>query len=112
MGKRGKYRQYNEPKRNAVRSGLMRSDEKIGQGQIMYRRVHDEKFKHYIGEKRTLNRVSEYPEKDKTIEGVVIGLYPYFILLDCGEYNTTISYKDLILGGRRDESKENAASRI
>ncbi len=100
MGKRGKYRQYNEPKKHIVRTGIMRSDEKIGQGQMMYRRIHDEKLKHYIKEKIILNRVIEYPEKERTVGGVVIGLYPHFLLVDCGNYNTTISYKDLVLGGR------------
>lgn len=100
---RGKYRQYNTytGKQNRIAHNPETRDSKIGNGKIMYRRVHDEKFKHYIGEKIILNRIIEPNEKERTVGGVVIGLYPHFILLNCGFYKTTVTYKDLVLGVRR-----------
>ena len=73
----------------------------LSAGILMYRMVHDEKFKHYIGENVIINRVIKYPEAERTVGGCVIGIYPHFLLLDCGSYKTTISYKDLILGGKK-----------
>lgn len=109
MAKRGKYRSYNEtPKKRKVKESqkyIHRVSEpadtrgmKIDMGKQMYRRVLDERFKHYIGEQVIINRMIESNEKERTVGGVVVGLYPHFILLDCGFYKTTVSYKDLVLG--------------
>lgn len=67
-------------------------------------RVRDEKLKHYIGEKIILNRKTDFRtgESHRTMGGCVIGIYPFFLLLDCGFYKTTVSYKDLVLGGKNE----------
>jgi hypothetical protein len=70
-------------------------------GKMMRRRVIDEKSKHFIGEKITLNRIIESNEKERTVGGRVIGIYPHFLLLSCGNYRTTVSYTDLVLGAKR-----------
>jgi len=70
-------------------------------GEMMKRRVIEEKGKHFIGEKITLNRIIESNEKERTVGGRVIGIYPHFLLLSCGNYRTTVSYTDLVLGAKR-----------
>ena len=63
-------------------------------------RVTAEPCKHFIGEKIVLDRQIEKDYKERTNEGRVIGIYPHFLLLSCGNYKATISYKDLVLGGK------------
>ena len=67
-------------------------------------RVRDEKNKHYIGEKVIINRRvdTRTGESHRTMGGCVIGIYPFFLLLDCGNYKTTVSYTDLVLGGKNE----------
>lgn len=73
-------------------------------GRVMTRKIRNEKAKHFIGERIILNRQIDRKEKGRTIGGVVIGIYPHFLLLDCGFYKTTISYKDLVLGAKTYDS--------
>ena len=101
--KRGSYRSYNQNRREGQ---LPISDKgasyvsKVKTGIDMSSRVTAEPLKHYIGERVIINRLIESNEKEKTLGGVVIGLYPHFLLIDCGNYKTTVSYTDLVLGGR------------
>jgi hypothetical protein len=75
------------------------AEQKITQGIIFAKRVAREKCKHHIGEKIVLNR--RIPGSDAVIVGgVITGLYPHFVLVDCGFYNATISYKDMVLGAK------------
>ena len=110
MAKRGKYRAYNKGfegfkkvnKGDAdVSTKFTNEHERKIAGSAMYYRVAAERYRHYIGEKRTINRLIQSNERERTIGGVVIGIYPHFLLLDCGNYNTTITYTDLVLGGKR-----------
>ena len=98
---RGKYRQYN------IRAGASKQSEKgstyehnLSEGLYMADRVAAERCRHYIGEELILNRKFDKGLKGLTIGGVVIGLYPHFILLDCGNYKASITYTDLVLGGK------------
>lgn len=101
--KRGSYRSYNQDRREGqlpVSDKGSLYESKVKTGIDMSSRVAAEPLKHYIGEKKTINRFIESNEKERTVGGVVIGLYPHFLLLDCGNYKTTVSYTDLVLGGR------------
>ena len=123
MAKRGKYKSYlgkskgvkktkkvvvekvekKEPvkKRRTLNSSV--SLQNILEGIDMSNAVAFEKHKHFVGEKIVLNRKIDLPDKRenaRTAGGVVIGLYPHFLLVDCGNYKTTVSYKDLVLGGK------------
>lgn len=60
--------------------------------------IRMERAKHFIGERMIINRPIPGTEKGRTVGGVVVGLYPHFILLNCGFYKTSITYKDLLLG--------------
>ena len=111
MAKRGKYRQYNNlmNKRKDKREKWVEKPQQTFQntdyrkkvvGRDMYSRVAAEHSKHYIGERVILNRFIEKNEKERTVGGVVVGLYPHFLLIDCGNYKTSVTYKDLVLGGR------------
>lgn len=104
MAKRGKYRQYNnEPKKREKRSVAEYDTTGIRKrvdGRQMYGRVAAERYRHYIGETIILNRLIQSNEKERTVGGVVVGLYPHFLLVDCGNYRTSVTYKDLVLGGR------------
>lgn len=70
-------------------------------GRTMYDRVAAERYRHYIGEKVILNRLIQSNEREKTVGGVVVGLYPYFLLVDCCNYKTSVTYADLVLGGKK-----------
>lgn len=103
---RGKYRQYNEPSTIKKRT---RSEEQAKNptevrkridGQQMYDRVAAERYRHYVGETIVLNRFIEKNEREKTVGGVVVGLYPHFVLVDCGNYKASVTYADLVLGGK------------
>ena len=104
MAKRGKYRQYNnEPKKREKRSVVEYDTTAIRKREVghqMYDRVAAERYRHYIGETIILNRLIQSNEKERTVGGVVVGLYPHFVLVDCGNYRTSVTYKDLVLGGR------------
>lgn len=105
MAKRGKYMTYNEPKpkkreKRSVAEYDTTSIRKREEGHQMYGRVAAERYRHYIGETIILNRLIQSNEKERTIGGVVVGLYPHFVLVDCGNYCTSVTYKDLVLGGR------------
>lgn len=97
--KRGKYMQYNNDTTKKSKVAHIQHLRNTGRG--MYDRVAAERCKHFIGEKMVLNRRAE---KDfgmgPTVEGRVIGIYPHFLLLHCGNYKSTVSYMDLILGGK------------
>lgn len=84
----------------ATRSQI-RLDTLISNGIYITGLIRTESLKHYIGEKIVINRRIELPDGNvsKTLGGVVVGLYPHFLLLDCGNYKTSITYKDLVLGG-------------
>ena len=77
-----------------------RANNLIFVGLQMKKAITSERCSHYIGEKIVIKRKIDNKEKEKTVDGCVIGIYPHFLLLDCGNYNTTISYKDLVLGGK------------
>ena len=109
--KRGKYRRYNglwdkkqkkikliEEKDVSTRDTTEYRRKIVGKR--MYDRVAAERYRHRVGEKIILNRLIQSNEKERTVGGVIIGLYPHFILLDCGNYKATVSYVDLILGGK------------
>lgn len=62
---------------------------KLIDGSEFARRLKVEPENHYIGEPMTV----------KGIEGRVIGIYPHFLELATQNYNMSVSYKDLLLGG-------------
>ena len=108
--KRGSYRGYNKQRYEktyaSTKSGYRTPNEvtagaKIASGKAMFKAERFEKFKHFIGEQIIIHRQIQSNEKERTVGGCVVGIYPHFLLLDCGNYKTTISYKDLLLGGRR-----------
>lgn len=112
MAKRGKYRRYNglwekgskkikliEEKDVSTKFSTEHARKIAGKG--MYDRVAAERYRHYIGEKVILNRFIEKNEREKTVGGVVVGLYPHFVLVDCGNYKTSVTYTDLVLGGKK-----------
>ena len=117
--KRGKYRQYDKNKYNknykSTGNGweLKAMNEstyetKISEAIRMAAKVHMERFKHYIDDEVpeviSLERFARYPqEKDTDVDGLVVGIYPHFLLVDCGNYKTTISYKDLVMKEMRGE---------
>jgi hypothetical protein len=111
MGKkRGRYRKYTKDQRRraqrkqyaknykatewqmkAVREETFGA--KIAAGRRMFvRAVYLEKLNHFIGKHIVI--------KERDVDGLVVGIYPHFLLVDCGDYKTTISYTDLVLGGR------------
>ena len=101
--KRGSYRNYNQNRREGQMPSIDKGStykSRVKAGVDMSSRVAAEPLKHYIGKRIIINRFIESNEKERTIGGVVIGLYPHFLLLDCGNYKTTVSYTDLVLGGR------------
>ena len=104
---RGKYRRYNEKTsyvKERIHDKMAMSEStfsiKLAEAMDMRSRVNFERFKHFVGETIIINRIIESNEKERTVGGVVVGLYPHFLLIDCGNYKTSISYKDLCLGGR------------
>ncbi len=109
MAKRGKYRSYNEGfEKKKVNKGDTDVSTKFTNeysrkiaGRTMYDRVAAERYRHYIGEPVILNRLIQSNERERTIGGVVVGLYPHFVLVDCGNYKTSVTYTDLVLGGKR-----------
>ena len=101
--KRGSYRNYNQNRREGQTPSINKGstyESRVKAGIDMSSRVAAEPLKHYIGERIIINRLIESNEKEKTLGGVVIGLYPHFLLIDCGNYKTTVSHTDLVLGGR------------
>lgn len=73
-------------------------------GKQMYKDITNEKSKHFIGERIKLKRDHYKTEKEECVDGYVTGIYQHFLLLKCyakdgSTYNTSISYKDLIMGG-------------
>ena len=103
---RGKYRQYNEPSlikkraRSEQRTNNPTEVRKRTDGENMYDRVAAERYRHYIGENVIINRLIWSNENARTVGGVIVGLYPHFALIDCGNYKTSVTYKDLVLGGK------------
>ena len=109
--KRGHYRKYlggKKRKQDHIKSvgegklsaaGNSETDEvKIAAGRRMYIMVvYLEKLNHFIGETITIEKESFFKDRSEYIEGKVIGIYPHFLLVDCGEFNTTVSYKDILL---------------
>lgn len=104
MGERGKYRQYNDKEKVPCFQRFKPKDvsfmHKVHNGKDMYSRVAAERWKHYIGEKIILNRPIQSNENLRTVGGVVVGLYPRFLLIDCGFYKTTVQYTDLVMGAK------------
>ena len=100
--KRGKYMQYNNDKVNVKKSKIAHLQNLRNTGKGMHDRVAAERCKHFIGEKMVLNRRidKDLGGAGPTIEGRVIGIYPHFLLLHCGNYKATATYIDLILGGK------------
>lgn len=110
--KRGKYRRYNGLMEKRAKKKKLIEEKDVSTkfsneharkiaGRTMYDRVAAERYRHYIGEKVILNRLIQSNEHEKTVGGVVVGLYPYFLLVDCGNYKTSVTYADLVLGGKR-----------
>lgn len=104
---RGKYRQYDAVKKYNKRAGASKQSEKgstyeqlLAAGINMADRVAAERCRHYIGKELILNRKFDKDLRGLTVGGVIVGLYPHFILLDCGNYKATITYTDLVLGGK------------
>lgn len=104
--KRGKYMSYNTVSHNARESHQSTLHNLKMIGKNTYDRVAAERCRHYIGEKMVINKkVDKETSAGETVEGRVIGIYPHFLLLHCGNYKTTVSYIDILLGGRVYESR-------
>lgn len=104
--KRGKYMSYNTVSHNARESHQSTLHNLKMIGKNTYDRVAAERCRHYIGEKMIINKkVDKETSAGETVEGRVIGIYPHFLLLHCGNYKTTVSYIDILLGGRVYESR-------
>lgn len=117
--KRGSYRKYNKKSyaKNYKSTGLgwelkavteETFGKRIADGLRMASKVHSERFRHYVDtecpEVISLDRFTRYPqEKGTNVDGLVVGIYPHFLLVDCGNYKTTISYKDLVMKEMRGE---------
>ena len=103
----GKYMQYLQEKKQKT-EGIKNPDyvvdsrvhDTVKLGKDFAKRISAEKNKHYIGERIVLNREIDPRFKERTMGGCVIGIYEHFLLIDCGNYKSTISYKDLVLGGK------------
>lgn len=103
--KRGSYRGYNKERyaNNYKSTGdhirvAMQEETFVSrkfEGKDMYMKVKCGWAEHFIGEVVKVHRQTWSNEKEKTVDGLVVGIYPHFLLLDCGNYKTTITYTDL-----------------
>lgn len=102
MGMKKKQKNTIKVQNDRANKAQIRLESLLSNGIYMTSLIRTEQFKHYIGEKIIINRRIEMPDGNisRTLGGVVVGLYPHFLLLDCGNYKTSISYKDLVLGGK------------
>ena len=69
--------------------GDFETQSKLYNGLEFAQALQKEPANHHIGEVMTV----------RGIEGRVIGIYPHFLELATQNYNMSISYKDLLLGG-------------
>lgn len=102
--KRGSYRGYNKERyaNNYKSIGdhkriAMQEDTYLSKkfaGKDMYTKVKRGIAEHFIGEVVKVHRQIQSNEKEKSVDGLVVGIYPHFLLLDCGNYKTTITYAD------------------
>lgn len=113
--KRGKYKGYNKKyyDNNFKTTQYHRADNaeqtflsKLYLGSLMYQNVLEESKNHFIGERIAFKK-GEYPERTEDVGGLVVGIYPHFLLLDCGNYKTTVPYEDLIIGRNRNSGGSN-----
>lgn len=113
--KRGRYRKYTkDQRRRAQRKQYAKNYKatewqmkvvreetfgaKVAAGRRMFvRAVYLEKLGHFIGEHMVVKRQAISNEKERDVDGLVVGIYPHFLLIDCGDYKTTISYTDLAI---------------
>ena len=67
-------------------------------------RVHEERLKHYIGEPVSFKRQRYGSDNGELISGTIVGIYPFCLLVDLGNYKESITYTDYILWRNRDDT--------